>query len=437
VSRFVTALLLCGCSATSFEGRADVVAEGDAVGDAVDVEVDTGPACDSPSCGNGIVEGCEECDDGDHDPLDGCDECRIAAFGVRSSGSCHEAAVDMAEDGSFVVVCGGDGLLVRMWDATGRPDDLEVPVSGSGYSPDVAVSPDGRFVVVWTDFGSSGLHYRCFEADGTARTLAMLASVGPDGWFAEPAVAVRDDGSFLVAWMGPDGSERGISARAFDAECGVASDVVVVNTYRTDDQTSPDVASDGERYLVSWDSYTHDGVVFPIVGRWLDGAGVPLGDEITLSSFDRSLNMKPGLAMVGGLYTVAWSVFGLDGSSYTMVARRFDATGPLGDGFRVNTTPNYLQWSPAVAMGRSGRFVVVWANSGTPEDNVVRGQLYGPGGESTGSEFLVGAGAWPDVAMAPDGRFVAVWTVFCAGEAMDVLGQRFDASGRPLGSIPW
>jgi cysteine-rich repeat protein len=33
------------------------------------------PLPDEPVCGNGVVEGTEECDDGNTNPFDGCDEC--------------------------------------------------------------------------------------------------------------------------------------------------------------------------------------------------------------------------------------------------------------------------------------------------------------------------------------------------------------------------
>jgi len=72
-----------------------------------------------------------------------------------------------ASPGGFVVVWQSDsqdgdtwGIFGQLYDAAGTPRGAEFPVNnviaGRQIAPAVAMAPDGRFVVAWSDFGNDG-----------------------------------------------------------------------------------------------------------------------------------------------------------------------------------------------------------------------------------------------------------------------------------------
>jgi len=98
------------------------------------------------------------------------------------------------------------------------------------------------------------------------------------------------------------------------------------------------------------------------------------------------------------------------------VASPVGAQVPAAAPFRVNETAAASTAKPDVAIDGSGRFIVVWGDSG---------RLYDPDGSALGPSFVIGSGANVAVAMGTAGEFLVVWD--------GVQGRRYDASGNALG----
>ncbi len=103
-------------------------------------------------------------------------------------------------------------VFAQRYDADAQPVGGNLQVStGQGEitdRPEVALLPDGRFMVVWEDSSAAGFRAwsRTFDAEGRPLTPPIRLS---DGQAALPAVAAGP-GGFTTAWMtlGPEG--RGI-----------------------------------------------------------------------------------------------------------------------------------------------------------------------------------------------------------------------------------
>src|SRR5688500_7873895 len=68
--------------------------------------------------------------------------------------------------------------------------------------------------------------------------------------------------------------------------------------------------------------------------------------------------------------------------------RQLLAAGPVGSEFRVNSTTENSQASPAVAMDADGTFVVAWASGAQDgSDSGVYAQRYNAAGVPVGGEF--------------------------------------------------
>ncbi len=246
--------------------------------------------------------------------------------------------VASADNGSFVVVweSGGDyayggsyagpdgayaGVAARRFSAQGAPLGPEFVVNTfttySEDNPDLAVHSDGSFVVVWhTQYGDGGYvpgqGYVMSDSITMRRYNPSGAPIGDEqhinsftsGTQTAPAIAMNDDGSFVVVWNSgyaylsndirdPDG---GVFGRGFTANGTPDPDEFQVNSYTTYAQTTPSIASDGNgNFVVVWEGA--DGATdnygftqsFGIAGRMFTqngGSGGP-GLSITKSDADQ------------------------------------------------------------------------------------------------------------------------------------------------------
>jgi len=260
-------------------------------------------------------------------------------------------------------------------------DELEMPA--------VAMAGDGRFVVVWYDTGGLdgdgwSVRGQRFAADGTPVGSEMGINTYTAGAQGYPSVAMRNDGSFLVVWMGAGyHTTSGIHGQAFLwtgtsiwGEFGINDHIPVSGCHRPD----VSIATNGQ-FVVAWE---------------------------------------------------AWGSPGNDQQGQSIQARRFQWGGtPLGNQFQVNTTIDGDQYQTAVAVAPNGWFLVVFLNW----NYGVGAQLYATDGTTIGGEFTAnsdpGLATWPDVAVDDQGRYTVVWIY------SEVYGRLFNASGIPYDDQFW
>jgi len=263
-----------------------------------------------------------------------------------------------------------------------------------------------------------------------------------------PAVSADANGDFVVVWSDftQDGSVFGIFGQRYDASGVRRGNEFQINTYTTDSQYLPAVASDlNGNFVVVWTSYGQGagtdyglGYGYAIVGRRFNAAGVAQGGEFLASYVTFAQNAARVATDAAGNFVVVWQSYNQDSYGYYGVfGRRFDAAGaPRGGEFRVNTYTTNNQDAPALAVDPSGNFVVVWQSYGQDGDTfAVIGQRFDASGARQGGEFQVntyttGSQALPAVSADANGNFIVVWSSFGQdGSGLGVFGQRFNAAG--------
>ncbi|MBI3450233.1 MAG: hypothetical protein HY049_15130 [Acidobacteria bacterium] len=166
------------------------------------------------------------------------------------------------------------------------------------------------------------------------------------------------------------------------------------------------------------------------------------GPEFQVNTYTTSFQFSPAVGVdSSGRFVVVWISYYQDGSGGGIFAQRFDSAGAkLGSEFQVNTYTTFAQRSHAVAVDGAGNFVVVWQSYGPDASGSgVIGRRFSSSGAALGGEFVVNTYTtsyqfYPSVSMNASGAFVVAWSSYPQdGSSSGIFGQRFDSAGAPAG----
>ncbi len=273
-----------------------------------------------------------------------------------------------------------------------------------------------------------------------------------------PAVAVVEQtGNYVAAWTSfeepeQDTSGLGVFAQQFNKDGTPAGDRILVHsTFTTDDQSNPAVAVDQNgAFVVVWQSLAQDEDGWGIFAQQYDSDGSPVRDLIDVNQLIVGDQTHPAVAMDNaGNFVITWQGPGAGGNDLDIYARRFDSDGNALDlqEFPVNTTTVGNQSAATVALSRtSGQFVVGWQSEVLGEESEidveVLGKLYAFNAAADAAvvvdEFPVNTisakdQVGPHAAITPDGAFVMAWTAEGQiGSGADVFARRFGSDGSGL-----
>jgi hypothetical protein len=299
--------------------------------------------------------------------------------------------------------------------------DIQVNASALGgqRNPQVAVFPDGGFVVVWTvqavAKGRSVLHARSFAADGKPTSGEFLLVDQPG---SQSIDAVAADGNILIAaW------ENTIHA-------GYAHEVFVGRFERTGAPLGPPVQvnspSPYSRYgaylavdpsggfAVSWTADAtspYNFLYHTLVDlRRFRSTGAPQGAEILLFEGNAEENEQPvaaglGIAADGTITAAVDDYTDTDYVLFYEIAPDGEVTAGLVPGGYTDT-----EMEADFAMAGDGSFAVAWSNFGA-----IFGRTFNAAATAQeGTYFQIDRGGFdpglPQVVALPGGAFVAVWT---------------------------
>jgi hypothetical protein len=342
------------------------------------------------------------------------------------------------------------------WAASAQPQPAGGEFRVNSYTtlsqdtPRIAMDAAGNFVVIWTSSEQDGEFFGVFgqryDAVGDPVGGEFQVNTYTVGGQAHAAVAMTAAGRFVVVWdsFGQDGNSYGVFGQRYDPAGIPVGGEFQVNTYTTSFQSGPAVAMTAAgSFVVVWGSHTQDGNGYGVFGQRYDATGAPIGGEFRVNTHTTSDQYSPELAAgTAGDFVVVWTSLAQDGSGTGIVGQRYDAMGaPIGGEFRVNTYTTGQQLGNVVAVDARGHFVVVWQSAGQDGSfDGIFGQRYDPAGQAVGSEFRVNTfttqvQARPAVAVDAAGRFLVVWMSYGAdGSGFGISGQRYDATGQRLGS---
>lgn len=308
---------------------------------------------------------------------------REPAVAVNDSGEFTVVWESASSYGSPDVVVG------RRFDATGQPLGGEFEIGegdGHGFTG-LAVAPisAGGFLVVWPGIaqigpgGYSGVVARRYDSTGLPLGDGFLVN-SSGATTEEPAVATSPDGSFVVAWSESGGPDSGydVFARRYDADGLPLGGQFQVNSFTSSNQTYAVVATSAAGdFVVAWVSDEQDGSAKGVFGQRFDSSGNTVGAEFRANVFTGSNQWFPTVAAEpDGEFVVGWMTPASDAGFYDVFLRHFDESGrPLSGDRLVNTYTSGFQGIPKAAAIGTGEFVVAWiSNSQDGSDDGVFGQ---------------------------------------------------------------
>lgn len=265
------------------------------------------------------------------------------------------------------------------YDLATRKYTATVQFDGNGLEPGVPALGPGEYVLTVRSEITDALNALDGDFDGVPGTAA---APGYEFHFSVGGGAPNGEEFLVNEPDGPDHLPDQINATSIATGLGL-------------EQSNSTLAVDNDGDFVAvWMEI--DGTTSRILARVFDRNNVPLTGQIEVATASGTQQRDPAVACdADGDFVVVWAqedLVGPDQKDWNVYARRFRATGvPLGEPFRVNSSTQYDQVNPGVAMDYFGRFVVVWATAGVnyPFFNDIRGQLYDQQGEKVGSEFPV------------------------------------------------
>jgi hypothetical protein len=245
------------------------------------------------------------------------------------------------------------------------------------------------------------------------------------------AVNAGSNGGFIVTWndANTDGAIYGILVDSTGAFVGNTFAVSSNTNYNDIETTSAAWSAADSRYLVTWKANVTG--PFPaalngqqLVGRFVDGAGVPIGADFLVTNIVEGIDNSQDVAYGGG----TWFVVGVGSSDHILRAVSVAADGTVGAPILV-PAPIGTSNGPSVEFNAvTGQFLVAGQNSQGPW-----GQLLLPSGVLVGAPFAIDPiirGGKPRVASLGAEGWLITWH---SPNGADVYAIRVDAAGVPVG----
>ena len=239
-----------------------------------------------------------------------------------------QPAVAVEPDGDFVVVwrSGADAISGEIY---GRRFNSAGVAQGSAFLvntytidlqhlPEVAVDGDGDFVVAWTsekqDDASDltqgrngGVFGQRFDSAGARLGGEFQINTYTVKGQREPAIAMRDDGFFVVTWASREQDEdptspsthEGVFAQRFSSTGAALGIEFQVNTYTVDYQHHQSIGMDAEGdFVIAWHSNQLEALSFSdIFAQRFASSGAPLGGEFNVNSYTPNFQEDTAVVM--------------------------------------------------------------------------------------------------------------------------------------------
>jgi hypothetical protein len=286
-------------------------------------------------------------------------------FGIRPE-------IVTSSDGTSFVVWGDLAGIVagQRFDASGATLGGELQIAVDPAAPELAVSPAGEVMVVWTgntsdgtDLSSTSIQARRYDAAGNAVGPRFQVNTTTPGLQATPDVSFGSDGSAIVVWDDSDNFVRGQRYAANGSASG--SEFTLSPELEGWNFSMPQVRhAPGADFVVVWEA----GAQGRLYGQHFDSSANPLAPafEIPGGSIRTDFAIDPDDEMVLVSYWQEDEDLVGVGARSEVSGRRYDLDGnPIENPFNIKALSVGEHVTPAIAIDGIGKLTVVWRSNDT------------------------------------------------------------------------
>ncbi len=299
----------------------------------------------------------------------GCADTR--QFTVSSgAGDMMNPDVAMDAKGNFVVVWQNSSqIFMRGYDYLGKERIPERKISNSSNQslPAIAMNSDGDFVIAWQDstYGSDlpQVYMRGFHADGSEMIAEKNILETIDGRRQNPAIAMADDGSFVITWE--DDADMNdvwqINAKGFASDGSERIAEFTVNSVAPGQQLNPAIGMNqsGTFYIAFEDDNDGNGK-YLIIARGFDKNGKQIKADTTLSGADEKAADPTVCVAEDGTAVFGWTAKALNDSD--VQKRTISGAFKTSSEAAIPRLTAGPQHSPDVACTADGKHVFVYSD---------------------------------------------------------------------------
>jgi hypothetical protein len=323
----------------------------------------------------------------------------------------------------------------------------------------VSADKDGNFAVMWVDQECQGasrcdVYGRLFDSRAKARQNGERGTklefrVNPNNTtYDEPAIAMQQDGTYMVAWSNALTDATAVEVRAFLAD-GRQNPTAGQQTRLSEtgkQTTSPDIAALGDKsYVVCWGESATKGV--EVFCRKVDPNGKAIGAAVSAVKAEESSRFNIVVSVAAGPqngYMVAWRERCAGGGDCWKVRSRIYNAVSNAFGAIIDVTASTDKAGEIDLTGLPYGYMVVWSDtvSAKPgEGTDILGRRINIKGQTLEDAYrvntsLTGDQVDPTVAVLPTGNILVAWTT--ADNAQDpaggIRGRALVGNGLPVGN---
>ena len=304
----------------------------------------------------------------------GCNKVDQFTVNDKRDGHQHHPDVAMNPNGDFVVVWSSstdESVYMSKFNITGTEliKETKVNTSGKADRAAVAMADDGSYVVTWQD---GDIYMRGFKANGEelfAQTKVSMVAMKPNGKRSLPDIGMDKDGNFVITWEDEHegNDENNIRARGFSRNGSERIKEFVVNIELNGPQLDPSIgmSSNGE-FTIAWEDDTDINGVYRIRMQRFDKDGVKRQNEDQFVSSSGQNATDPSICMDdNGKTAFSWAAKSFKESETATrtditVRRTLDKTNTFSKEELANFIYSGIEDQPAIACSAQDRYVILW-----------------------------------------------------------------------------
>ena len=277
-------------------------------------------------------------------------------------GDQHDPSLSLTGDGGFIVIWDHDNgadhrIAAQTFDSSGDRTGSELLISTSltedELNPRVRLRADGSFVTVWErtegDGSGKGVFARLLTSDGTADGDEFLVNISTAFDQEDPEIAVSPDGSFAIVWgsQTSEGAENEIYFRIYNSDAAPRTAELQVNVSTLFPQTNPTIAPAGDGFVIVWESETGQvPEAKAVLGRCFDSLGQGGGEFQVNQLADGDQYYSDLATSTPGRFIVAWTSDDCTGCDNEVKGRVIELSAVFVDGFEAGNTSAWTSTVP-------------------------------------------------------------------------------------------